>query len=229
MLATLAAVALGLSMAGDYAGLWGDDDQRSARADWDEDDDEDDEDDTRDEDDEAGSQARRADPPTGDVPKETQVERVGELTVIDVGHGVDTLAGELMRLRREAIEDGERVMVMTVTGDCEPCAGVAESLSDPLMQDALEGIRVVRVDLKVFTRELDELSMLLGARPGGIGVYPGYFLLSPDLTPEDAIDGGEWGEDIAPNIAPVLAPFVRGELDYDERERPYRPRRGIRL
>src|SRR5262249_15629423 len=83
------------------------------------------------------------------------------------------------------------------------CEGVATSLGDPRMQRALAKVRLVRIDRDQFEEDLEEMQI-----PGN--PYPGFFLLDSDLKIMDAISGGEWGEDVASNIAPVLGPFVRG-------------------
>jgi hypothetical protein len=82
------------------------------------------------------------------------------------------------------------------------------------MQTALAGVRLVRVDGILFHEDLDALRVPHDD-------IPGFFLLAPDLTPRDGIDGGEWGDDIAPNIAPVLGAFVRGK--YAVRRSPWTP------
>ena len=77
-----------------------------------------------------------------------------------------------------------------------------------LMQQALRDVRLVRVDLEVFREELERLRI-------PTRLYPGFFMIGPDTRPVDAIHGGEWDEDVAENIAPVLGSFVRGQ--YTER------------
>jgi hypothetical protein len=70
---------------------------------------------------------------------------------------------------------------------------------------------LVRVDLNVFGDELKQLRM-------PTNLYPAFFLLGPDNRPIDAVHGGEWDDDVAENIAPVLGAFVRGE--YKKRRHP---------
>jgi hypothetical protein len=87
------------------------------------------------------------------------------------------------------------------------------------MQSALDHVRLVRVDRDPFEEDLAELE--IPSRP-----LPGFFLLDSDLRVTDAINGGEWDEDIAVNIAPVIGPFVRGT--YAKRRSPWKklPRPG---
>jgi hypothetical protein len=143
---------------------------------------------------------------SNDPPATTStVTTVGNITVVDVALGVSSLSSELRQQHAEASAHGERLLLETTSSDCEPCKGVATSLSDPRMQNALEHVRLVRVDREPFEEDLAELQ--IPSRP-----YPGFFLLDSDLRVNDGINGGEWDDDIAVNIAPVLGPFVRGTL-----------------
>lgn len=161
-------------------------------------------------------------PPGASVPKQTTVHAEGDITLVDVGIDAVTLEKELAKQRAAASAAGEKVLVMTTRDDCAPCRGVEASLTSPLMQTALAKVRLVRVDLDVFKDDLDALKMPRER-------YPAFFLLSVDLTPKDGIDGGEWDEDVAPNIAPVLGAFVRGK--YAARRQAWRPlpSSGVRL
>jgi hypothetical protein len=55
----------------------------------------------------------------------------------------------------------------------------------------------------VFDEELTQLKL-------PHDVYPAFYLLDARLRPLDSIHGGEWDDDIAENIAPVLGAFVQG-------------------
>ncbi len=153
-------------------------------------------------------------PPLMVAPAHTQVERTGRITVVDLGRATASLSEELPRQRAAATTAGERLVVMTTTGRCAPCRGVDDALRDPLMQTALARVRLIRVDADVFSDDLEAL------RIPHVRI-PGFFLLAPDLSPRDGIDGGEWGDDIAANMAPVLGAFVRGQ--YSARREPWRP------
>ena len=87
------------------------------------------------------------------------------------------------------------------------------------MQSALDHVRLVRIDRDPFEDDLAELE--IPSRPN-----PGFFLLDSDLRVTDGIHGGEWDDDIAVNIAPVLGPFVHG--NYAKRRAPWKklPRPG---
>lgn len=177
---------------------------------------------------EAAEEAKRkANPPTplllpkpptdaaGDVPQETRVTEVGQIPVVDIGVKETSLRQALVREMGKARSDNREVVVVTLRNDgCKPCKGFNDSLSDPLMQEALARSRVVRVDVSVFAQDLAALHI----DTAGI---PGFFLLRSDATPRDGIDGGEWGDDIAANIAPVLNPFTRGL--YKKRKKEFRP------
>jgi hypothetical protein len=167
--------------------------------------------------------APRADvPPGGTAPKQTRTQRFGSVTVVDVGISTSSLAEELAKQRAEAATKGETVVVMTTAEPCDPCRGVDKSLRDPLMQTALAKVRLVRVDIGAFRDDLDQQKMQHER-------FPAFFLLAVDLTPKDSIDGGEWDDDIPPNIAPVLGAFVRGK--YTTRRQVWQPQpgSGVRL
>jgi hypothetical protein len=167
--------------------------------------------------------AQHTDPQAGGtVPKQTRLRHEGSVTIVDVGTGVSSLSEELAKQRAEAASKGETVVVMTTKDPCDPCRGVDRSLPDPLMQTALSKVRLVRVDIEVFKEDL-EMQKMPTER------YPSFFMLSVDLTPKDAIDGGEWDDDIPQNIAPVLGAFVRGK--YTARRQTWQPPpgSGVRL
>lgn len=138
------------------------------------------------------------------VPDDTKVKQRGRIEVVDIGLSATRLESALQAQSELARAKGQILVVMTSGSDCGPCRGVEASLDDPLMQHALAGVRLVRVELKVFKEEVAELKM-------PTNLYPAFFLLGPDMIPRDGVHGGEWDEDVAKNIAPVLGAFVRGE------------------
>lgn len=142
----------------------------------------------------------------------TTVTRVGRIVVVDIGIGEASLDTALRTQRTAAEKEGQKLVLHTTASSCRPCQGVAAALVDPKVQSALEGVRLVRVDINDFHEELTELGV-----PNS--VIPGFYFLQTDLSPRDGIHGGEWDDDIADNIAPVLAPFVRGT--YLRRRHPF--------
>jgi len=150
------------------------------------------------------------------------VTTVGAITVVDVALGVASLANELRHQHAEATAHGERLLVQTTSSGqtCAACQGVAAALSDPRMQTALDHVRLVRVDREPFEEDLAELE--IPSRP-----WPGFFLVDSNLRVTDGINGGEWEDDVAANIAPVLGPFVRGAYN-GKRRSPWKklPRPG---
>ncbi len=163
----------------------------------------------------APAPAAASEPASGPwAPKKTRVGTEGKITVVDLGKDVSSLPDALAHQRADAAAAGETLVVMTTAGRCEPCRGVDQSLTDPLLQSSLSKVRLVRVDLETFNEDLDGLRMPHER-------FPGFFLLAPDLTPRDGIDGGEWDDDIPANIAPVLGAFVRGK--YGTRRQEWQP------
>ena len=146
------------------------------------------------------------------LPTASTLTQVGDVTVVDVAAGVPSLAKELDAQRTAAASHGERMLVETITGSCSPCQGLSKALGDAAMQRALRSVRLVRIDRDQFEEDLDELE--IPSRP-----WPSFFLLDSDLRVRDAIDGDEWDDDIAANMAPVLGSFLRGT--YTKRRNPW--------
>jgi hypothetical protein len=154
------------------------------------------------------------------APNDTRVTEVGDLTVVDLGVSEPSLKAALVREIGKAKVSGEDVLVMTVSTSCDPCKGVATSLRDEKLQTALRKIRLVRVNLEVFKEDVARMGLQ-------VIPMPVYALLTADGNPRDAIDGGEWEEDVPENIAPVLGAFVQGE--FKKRKKPYKPGGGVFL
>ncbi len=152
-------------------------------------------------------------PPDG-APPQTRTTTIGSIVLVDVGVKEPSLKDVLLREQKIAKAENKEILVMASRQGCDPCAGVAAALPDPAMQKALENIRLVRVDAETFAEDLGRLQF-------DISAVPGFFLVASDAMPRDGVNGGEWGADVAQNIAPVLGPFVRGE--YKHRKKPFRP------
>ncbi len=152
--------------------------------------------------------------PGGDVPKDTVTTEVGKITLVDLGIGEPSLKAAVVRELATAKAAGEEVLVWTCVNAPGPCQDVEKSLSDPMLQTALEKIRIVRINIEVFRDDIAKLGLQ-------VDPYPVYALFTADGTPRDAIDGGEWDADIPQNIAPVLGPFVKGDLK--KRKKQFKP------
>lgn len=151
-------------------------------------------------------------PASGTVPQQTQEQKVGDVTVVELGVKEPNLQQALTRELRTAKADNKEVMVMTTRGGCIPCAGFLSSVADARMQSVLSNVRLVVVGVEVFGEELIGLSY-------PVDTLAGFFLISADGQPRDGINGGEWDADIAQNIAPVMQPFLRGS--YRTRKHPF--------
>ncbi len=138
---------------------------------------------------------------------------IGKITLVDPGADPGRLPALLTSELRAAEAAHQLPVLWVVSPDCSPCNGVAVSLTDPKLQKALEGVRLLRVDVREFAPELDRLGLPLDR-------IPGFALLGPDLRVLDYVDGGEWDADIPKNIAPVLGAFVRGT--YSQRRHEFR-------
>lgn len=162
----------------------------------------------------SASVAHSALPPAGAMTVDSRVlvTQIGKITLVDIGSNVSSLASALDKQRALAKKDHQTLLLWVVAPRCAPCNGEAAALSDPLMQRALEHVRLVRVDTTEFAIELERLDV-------PIDKIPGFALLGPDDRPVDYVHGGEWDADIARNIAPVLGKFVRGH--YTHRRYPW--------
>jgi hypothetical protein len=147
----------------------------------------------------------------------TKTTVLGKITLVDPGAEVSALAPLLDAEERAAGAEHQKLVLWVTTTDCTPCNGVSVALVHRRMQEALAGVRLVRVDVADFHVELVKLGI-------PIDVTPGFALLAADGSPADYLNGGEWDADIPENIAPVLGGFVRGA--YKTRRSPWRgPRR----
>ncbi len=101
----------------------------------------------------------------------------------------------------------QRVPFVQITAEwCVPCKKLRASLGDPLMQDAFAGTYIIRVDADAWKKELKKAGFDHPA-------IPVFFALDASARPTGAkIDGGAWGEDIPPNMAPPLKSFFADQI-----------------
>ncbi len=144
----------------------------------------------------------------------TRTLALGELTLVDPGTETPSLTVILSRERALAAEQKQRLVLLIVGPDCQPCNGVGVALRDPRLQRALRGVRLVRVEGREFAVELERSGI-------PAEVMPGFALLGEDGRPIDYVNGGEWDADIPENIAPVLRDFMLGR--YLKRRNPWKP------
>lgn len=155
--------------------------------------------------------------PSG-VPQANVISQRGTITVVDIGVSSDRpLTDELAVQRAAAQAAGQTVLLMMTRFGNKLFLDFDAALPHPLMQSALANVRLVRLDGRYFIPDLEEMGIPTSS-------FPWFFTLGPDLTPRDGINGGEWGDDIPRNIAPVLGAFVKGT--YKTRREPWTPPRG---
>lgn len=143
----------------------------------------------------------------------TKTTALGKLTLVDPGGEVSALAPLVAAQQRLATSEHQKLVLWVTATDCMPCNGVSVALAHRRMQDALAGVRFLRVDAADFHVELAKLGV-------PVDVMPGFALIGGDGAPADYVNGGEWDADIPENIAPVLGNFVRGT--YRTRRNPWR-------
>jgi hypothetical protein len=138
----------------------------------------------------------------------------GKITLVDLPPTTRPFEIELRDQMAKAKAANEKLVLFVVSDACRPCLSIAAMLPTPVMQQALQRARLVRVSITASRADLE-----------GIGVQtqliPGFYLLGNDLRPHDGITGGEWDDDTAENAAPVLGAFVRGALA--KRRHPFVP------
>jgi hypothetical protein len=157
------------------------------------------------------------------VPRQTKVAQVGKIEVVDLGVDSQRSLKDLLSEQRTAAKAaGQTLLLMTTRYGTPLFNDVDRSLPDPLLQQALASVRLVRADVRFFEVELDDMGVPTDS-------FPWFVLLGPDLVPRDGINGGEWGDDVPANIAPVLGPFVRGT--YRQRRETWKPppSKGVQL
>lgn len=135
----------------------------------------------------------------------TLAPQIGKIVVVEATDASEALEPQLIKQLAESAKSGEHLVLWTVTAGCEPCAAVGRALPDARMQRALSGVRLVRTDVRAFAPELLRLGVPIES-------VPGFTLLDRKAQPLDHIHGGEWGDDIPANIAPILDKFVRRTL-----------------
>lgn len=138
--------------------------------------------------DDAGSGAK------ADVPKETikKLDYYGQDKPLK-----DVIAAE--------IAAGRTPIVYFWADWCGPCKEFKSSLSDPLMQDALNNVTLIMLDTDV-----DDTKEKHGEAFGVSGI-PAFVKVDKEGNFVDIVDGGAWEENIPANMAPVLKAFIAGE------------------
>src|SRR5690606_21481407 len=91
---------------------------------------------------------KKSDDPPIDVPARTETYDEGVITLVDIGLDAPALGRALAEQQALAQQREETMLVMLTGRRCTPCRGVDTSLTDARMQEALEGVRLVRVDLE---------------------------------------------------------------------------------
>jgi hypothetical protein len=140
----------------------------------------------------------------GQVPVASGTRSYGSLDVVDLDDDAP-LRPQLADAVRTATAKGRTVVLQTYVRRSSECAALARALPDPRMQRALAGVTLVRVDVDNFADELHSMHVETDA-------VPWFYKLDATGRPVDAINGGEWDDNIPANMAPVLGAFVRGTL-----------------
>jgi len=77
------------------------------------------------------------------------VTAIGRITLVDPGRSAHPLHRLLEHEHAQADRTNAKLLLWVTAPGCGPCAGVAAALDDPRMQEALAGMRVVRLNVGV--------------------------------------------------------------------------------
>jgi len=131
---------------------------------------------------------------------------VGAIRVVDLDpQARRTFRQQLADEVRHAAGAHQTVVVMTSARWCAVCKEIQAALPDARMQAALANVDLVRVDVDDFDDELRASGMLEDT-------LPWFYKVDTTLHPADAISAGEWDDNVAENMAPVLKSFLAGTL-----------------
>ncbi|MBW2465379.1 MAG: thioredoxin family protein [Deltaproteobacteria bacterium] len=120
---------------------------------------------------------------------------------VDLAPGASSLRDQLAAHVREAQADGLVPVAYTHAEWCPPCQAITRYAEDPSMREAFTGVSIAAIDIDRWGRP--EL--------GGLGIGPSvptWYALGEDGGPAGpSITSSSWGEDVPPNMAPVLESF----------------------
>ena len=94
------------------------------------------------------------------------------------------------------------VLFFTATW-CGPCKQFKNSLTDPLMIDAMKGCTLIMIE-----ETIDNKSEKIGDKYK-VTSYPTYIRVDAKGTALKKTDGGAWDANIPKNMAPVLKEFLK--------------------
>jgi thiol:disulfide interchange protein len=121
---------------------------------------------------------------------------------VEINTSVSNFPAELRRLIADAKNQHLTPFVQITAEWCGPCKRMTAAMSDPLMQDAVQGAYLIRVDIDAWHGELQRANMPVKG-------VPAIFALDSTGKPTGKmLTGSAWGEDIPENIAPPLKKFI---------------------
>ncbi|HVZ37237.1 MAG TPA: hypothetical protein VG963_32665 [Polyangiaceae bacterium] len=137
----------------------------------------------------------------------TSSKHLGQISVSDVGESVGSLSITLEEQSYLAYSKGRIPVLWLVAPDCRRCERVAQALRQARLQRALAHTILIRVNASQFGAELQDLQL-------PVRDLPGFALLSHDGSPIDFLHAGEWDDDSAQQMAPVLETFVEHQPNH---------------
>lgn len=140
-------------------------------------------------------------------------ETWGQLMVSDVDPEVVSLTETLDQERNLAAREGRELVVLLVAPQCTACTTLEKTLKSEPIQKGLGKIWLVRVDVRQFESELEQLRIPSDQSPALVRLNPANAAL-------DVLLYEEWKDSPQKNIALLLQDFLSGKPQ--TRKRPWR-------
>lgn len=129
---------------------------------------------------------------------------------VDAGSAIKTVdyygdaanSGKLLSLIKAEISAKRKPALFFTATWCGPCKKFKSALSDPMMQEAMNGITLIMIDA-----DIDGGKEKFGAKYK-VSAYPTFLKMDADGNSLKKIDGGAWNEDTPANMAPAMKKFM---------------------
>jgi len=108
-----------------------------------------------------------------------------------------------LQIVKEVLLENRKPVLFFTAVWAPPCKQFFNSLSDPLMQKTLSGVTIINIDGDI-DLEKENISQKFDVR-----AFPTFVRTDENGILLDKITGNAWKENIAVNMAPVMATFMQ--------------------